>query len=518
MNPRRVERGRWVVVLPIAIAVGVPVMAAAVLALGSSSAVLFDARLARLLANSLGVSVMATAVASVFGLAAAWTAHGVPRPVRALLLSVFTLPLLIPAYSMTAAYIDAAGPAGILSRFFESFGADVRVPSLRGLFASGWILGLHWAPVVMWSAMAGLRTLPRESVEAAALARGRRATSFGVVLPLLAPYLRTGALLVFLLTWPVYALPALLQVNTLPVESHLLFSAFDDIPGGIRLGFVQAVLGCLVAAMLVRSFAGAALAWAHDSDDPARWPLSTIPASIAVTYGLLGVALPLGALIARMESFADVTATWNNAAPEAAASLLLGTGIAFFMTGFALAAVFVSKRTASLPFALFLFAPFLMGGPPLAMGIEAVLNRPGLPGMMYDSSIVLGVASFARYFWAPYLVCITAATTLETASESYAWLSGAGAWRVFGSIFLPSMMPATVVAGVTAFVLAVQDVDTVLLIAPPGYSTLPLRVEGLMHYGPDRLVAGMSLLLIAIQILILAFGYLVFKGWSARRS
>ena len=62
-------------------------------------------------------------------------------------------------------------------------------------------------------------------------------------------------------------------------------------------------------------------------------------------------------------------------------------------------------------------------------------------------------------------------------------------------------------AGTLTFVLTFQDVDTIQLLAPPGTATPPIRVHGLMHYGPDRLVAAMSLLMFSVQLLVVLIGY-----------
>jgi len=75
---------------------------------------------------------------------------------------------------------------------------------------------------------------------------------------------------------------------------------------------------------------------------------------------------------------------------------------------------------------------------------------------------------------------LAASVTLDTAPETYAWLSGANVRSVFIFVFVPALLPAAVAAAATTFMLTAQDVDSVLMTAPPGYSTLAHLQTGLV--------------------------------------
>ena len=49
-----------------------------------------------------------------------------------------------------------------------------------------------------------------------------------------------------------------------------------------------------------------------------------------------------------------------------------------------------------------------------------------------------------------------------------------------------------------AFVLSLGELGTTLLVIPAGWETLPLKIYNLMHYGAERMVAALSLVLVAI--------------------
>ena len=54
------------------------------------------------------------------------------------------------------------------------------------------------------------------------------------------------------------------------------------------------------------------------------------------------------------------------------------------------------------------------------------------------------------------------------------------------------------VVGAILFLLVLGEVDSLLLVSPPGFTTIPVRIYGLMHYGPSPLVSAMALLMVLV--------------------
>ena len=67
-------------------------------------------------------------------------------------------------------------------------------------------------------------------------------------------------------------------------------------------------------------------------------------------------------------------------------------------------------------------------------------------------------------------------------------LSGASWYRQALGIYLPLCLPWLAGIWGLSFLLAFGEVDATLLVMPPGVTTLPVRIFGLMHYGPSELV------------------------------
>jgi iron(III) transport system permease protein len=75
--------------------------------------------------------------------------------------------------------------------------------------------------------------------------------------------------------------------------------------------------------------------------------------------------------------------------------------------------------------------------------------------------------------------------------------------RQFWSIILPLTLPYALVLGVVIFLMVLGDLDSVLLVSPPGYTTIPVRVYNLMHYGPSAMVSSMALLMVMVFVGVL---------------
>ena len=85
-----------------------------------------------------------------------------------------------------------------------------------------------------------------------------------------------------------------------------------------------------------------------------------------------------------------------------------------------------------------------------------------------------------------------------------ATLDGAGPWTAFFRIALPMRLRAVAVAWLAALAVAWGEFGASVVAAPPGVPSLTIRVHGLIHYGVNDQVAGISLTVMA-AVYALAF-------------
>src|SRR3546814_681380 len=166
----------------------------------------------------LAVSVTASAVA--IAVPVAWLTVRTDVPLRRFWVIATALPLAIPTYVGSFAFIGAVGPRGILQSWLEPFGVD-SLPALYG-FPGAWIvLTLFTYPYVLLTVRSAVRRLDPSLEEVSrTLGRGRWTTFRRVVLPQLRPSIVAGSLLVALYTLSDFGAVSMLRLDRTSPRLH----------------------------------------------------------------------------------------------------------------------------------------------------------------------------------------------------------------------------------------------------------------------------------------------------------
>ncbi len=107
---------------------------------------------------------------------------------------------------------------------------------------------------------------------------------------------------------------------------------------------------------------------------------------------------------------------------------------------------------------------------------------------------MLVLAYLARIVPVAVLILAASAQSVSVSQEEAAAVSGAGWIRTMRRIVLPQMRLGIAAASVVAFVLAFGELGASVLVAPPGESTLPIRIYTIIANTPASQVAALALL------------------------
>ena len=146
-------------------------------------------------------------------------------------------------------------------------------------------------------------------------------------------------------------------------------------------------------------------------------------------------------------------------------------------------------------------------GPLVGLGLIAAFNEPGwsMLGWLYDHSIApIWLAQTIRALPLATLVLWYAVRTVPADVLASATLDGASPSGRLLRIVLPQRLPALAAAWLVAFAIATGELDASILVVPPGVITLPIQIFGLIHYGVDDRVAGISLFVMLVFFAIAA--------------
>jgi ABC-type Fe3+ transport system permease subunit len=78
--------------------------------------------------------------------------------------------------------------------------------------------------------------------------------------------------------------------------------------------------------------------------------------------------------------------------------------------------------------------------------------------------------------------------------------SGGSGWPLFRRIVWPQIASQVAAAWYITYLLCLWDVETLVLIYPPGGETLALRIFNLLHYGHNAQVNALCVTLLALAV------------------
>jgi iron(III) transport system permease protein len=173
---------------------------------------------------------------------------------------------------------------------------------------------------------------------------------------------------------------------------------------------------------------------------------------------------------------------------------------------------FALEAATLLPFAF----PAVVVGVAINVFWASIANW--LQGVAGSSAFMGALASFVEngiyrgegIFMACYLMlflcfatrCIRAALArVEPRQIEAGLLSGRGGLARFRAIVLPVILPGFLSAFVIAFILSLGELGASLIVQPPDWSTVQIRIFNMIHFARDEEVAALCVMLIAAVVL-----------------
>lgn len=466
-----------------------------------------------LLQNSLLVAGITTALAVGFGLVAAlWLATLAARG-RNVFLALAIVALALPPFLVTNCWISLLGEAGTLRAWLP-----FKIYSLGGTI---WILALLLWPITLFAMLAAWQRLEAEQFEGEPAMTGWALLRW-LLIPVAKGELALAAVLTFVLALNNFAVPAILQTKVLPDELWIQFNTtfFLKQEGGFDFGRLVRVTWPLVVVPAL------GLGWLARRG--VSWPRVQGPVSARVFGGQLGAAGRIGAgslavalgglsVVVPLAQIVAAKRTWVELAGAIAASratiwnsLWLATLAAALVVGAALALILGSSRghearpgrTSLLTSAATLasWLAFFLPGVLIGIALIKIFNRPMLVAVYQSLGIVL-LAFAIRYFGLAWTATRHAVASVDTDLTEAARLEGATRWQIFRFVVWPQIAPQIFAAWYVVYLLCLWDVESIVIIQPPGGETLALKIFNLLHYGRAAQVNALCLALLGLAVL-----------------
>ena len=205
------------------------------------------------IANSLLAAAFATVGATLIGTPLAFCLARVDVPGKTVLLTLATLPLVLPSFVAAYALVLLFGHAGVVTTGLRSIG--IPIGPIYGLTGITIVFLLTLYPYVLMPAIAGFRAIDISIEEAARNLGGSRLHAFRtVLLPVAMPAVLAGALLVFIEALENFGVPVVLAEDRpfLAVDIFKLFAGEADNNPAAAGALSVLLIACTAIALLVQ--------------------------------------------------------------------------------------------------------------------------------------------------------------------------------------------------------------------------------------------------------------------------
>ncbi len=515
--------GRWALIMVVAL-LSVLVLAPIVSMFASSLAgegmpslsayrrLLTSARQWGLLRNSLLTAGATSLAAIVTGLTLGFLLTRIKFPFRRFFIFFLIIPAVVPSYVFAMAWIQILGKRGLITVYMERLvGLREPILNLYGMPGTVLVLSLSYFPIVMLTTCAAFGSIDARHEEAGRLYVGWKRTLLGVTLKQVMPASFTGGVLVFVLSLANFGVPSLLGLHVYTLEIYSRFNAFYDVGGATASALPLVALSLLALLgyrLYIRGRSHVTLS-GHVRRaapiDPGAWRW----VALGICFGVAGVsvALPLAVLLRQAGGPASYAAALQSAGNEIMNSLLTAALAATALVLFAFPTAYAVARwktRATVGLDFLALVPFAIPGTILGVGLIRLWNRPGLMGMVYGSVAILVLAYAARFFSIAHRGLSLGIERIDNRLEEAAAVSGVSWFASLRKVVFPLLWPAVAAVWILTFILSLGELGASVLVSPPGFTTLPVRIFTLMHYGMNQVVAALAVMLLLCVLAPLA--------------
>jgi iron(III) transport system permease protein len=454
---------------------------------------LADARLPRLLGNTLGfglaVVVLSAAIALPLG-----TARALFRlPLAPLWDLLFLLPFMLPPYIATLGWIATLQPRGTLQQI-TGFHLGGFLFSPAGIAC---VMALHSFPVVYFAVSRTLEAVGGRLGDVARVFGASPLRAFWrITLPLAWPALAASLLLVFAMAIEEYGTPAALGRG---FGFEVLVTAIDnrvsdwpiDLPGAATLSLLLVLMSIGAFVLQWRLLARRSFETTTGKPQPlvkiplGRWAFPVLAGfgCVALLSALLPIVSVLGAALGRtvsgglawrnlgLQNFTAILSDGSEALEALLNSLALGLGAALLTGALGLATAFLVVRGqmhGRVVLDALAMLPNALPGIVVAVGLILAWNQPSLPITPYNTPLILLLAYGCILLPYPMRYAQAALRQIGPNLEAAARVAGATPLRALLRILLPLMAPSMVAAMLLVFAVAARELVASLLVAPVG--------------------------------------------------
>jgi len=504
-----------------------------------------DPSILRSMTNSLIVVVPSTIIATILAVILAWIVARTNLPGKGIWQSLLVIPYLIPPFIGAISWTYLLGPVGYINKWImEIFNLTeplFDIYSIGGMIFVMSIYGFAIPYIVILPAMKNINASIEESARISGATTFR--TLIDITIPVLAPAIIGGALLLFMYEMADFGLPAVLgapdQINLMTTQIYYTILS-PDMPNHLEIAGAQSMLLVLIGlvGLWIHSKYTKSSKFVVVSGKSPSAELTKLGKWKWVAFGfvfivvLLTVVAPILAILATsltrvyglpldgsnitFNNFLKIfeldytqRSIWNSF------TLSVIAGVVVSFTGLMVAYMTIKGKARGTKVMNALIAlPYAVPGTIVALAMILSFSRP-IPiveWQLYGSYMILLIAYLARFMNLGVQTLSGAISQIDSSLEEASRISGASKTRAFWDIVFPLLRPSLYSAFFLVMMPALGEISLSSLLWSVGNETIGVSVFSAQMEGKVTLTAALAIILLLFTMLINQIVRIVSRG------
>ena len=514
----RRRKNRWPLIslyIPasiVGLAMLVPIIYLVIRAFGGDEGIaeiLFRQRTLDIILRSTLLVVTTTAASIAIAVPIAWLTVRTNLPFRRVWSVLTILPLVIPSYLYAGLLISGLGKKGMLQGILEGPLGITEFPNIKGFPGALIALTLISFPYVLLTVRAALWRIDPSLEEAAyGLGQSKFEAFRRITLPLLAPAIATGGLLVALYTLSDFGAVSLMNYETFTWAIYGLYGLPWTRHVGAALSLVLIAIAIVVVLLEARSRKRSRYYRTHSGSEmpPAivklgkwRWPALMLCGSVVGLTFLVPVSILIYWLVRGVLIGEPLLLLWGPtfnsllvAAIAAGVAVIAAIPIAVLAVRRSHWITALLERLSYLGFAM----------PGIAVALALVFLSVRTP--FYQTLIILIFAYVILFLPTAIGAIRTSLLQINPAMEEAARGMGRSPIYVFFRIHLPLIKTGVLAGAALVFLLVMKELPATMILSPSGFKTLATSIWSASEEAFFARTAAPALFLIGVSSLSIA--------------
>lgn len=471
---------------------------------------LLDGRIPGLLWNTLSLTAFVTFFAVFIGVTLAWFVQRTDLPGRRIWSWVLALPLVIPPYVGAVAYLIVLGPRGWIYNFWDKLNITSDYPfDMYTFWGIAFVLTMFTYPYVYLIVSAAMRRINRNYEEVArSQGMGMWQVFWQVNLPLLRPAIGAGAILIALYVISDFGAIAMLRYMTFTSAIYYQMGSYDNLSATVLsvvlIGLTLIILW-LEGKMRRRGGYHQSASGAYQTPEPIalgkwKWLVTIFLFGIVVIAVLLPIAVLIYWSVIGIQMDALDSAFWGYALN----SLKVSGLAALISMALALPIVYLKSRypsTLTSTVEKLSYSGYALPGVIVALGIIFMFNQTPL----YNTYYLIVIAFVIRFLPQAMQAQEASLSLISPRIDEAAQSLGQPPWKVMFTVILPAILPGILAGGALVFVSSIKELPATLLLRPPGYDTMAIRIWVEASEAMYHMAAPPALLIVLVSAIPLRY-------------